>query len=200
MPNPKQIPAFAPCQDVRFGSLADVVVSSDRCPLYPRKRTCALQLGMSAMGQKRTSLCMSTSLVLGLLRNWRRRCRSHSCGLDYDFTVLRPAEVWCFGRFRIKRARGISFEFAFIPLFANTEIKCPRQNYGRTPFVGVPMRHDLRARCELGSLNVHTGFCWVAIQDRVLCWRWAHRRFEFNFIRKFNDGLCTLTIGRRCTS
>ena len=25
------------------------------CPLYPRKRTCAMQLGMSAMGQKRTS-------------------------------------------------------------------------------------------------------------------------------------------------
>src|SRR5262249_8340655 len=24
-------------------------------PLYPRKRTCALQLGMSALGQKRTS-------------------------------------------------------------------------------------------------------------------------------------------------
>src|SRR6516225_8881231 len=24
------------------------------CPLYPRMRTCALQLGMSAMGQKRT--------------------------------------------------------------------------------------------------------------------------------------------------
>ena len=25
------------------------------CPLYPRKRTCAVQIGMSAMGQKRTS-------------------------------------------------------------------------------------------------------------------------------------------------
>src|SRR5262245_5081501 len=24
------------------------------CPLYPRKRTCAVQLGMSAMGHKRT--------------------------------------------------------------------------------------------------------------------------------------------------
>ena len=95
------------------------------CLLYPRKRTCAVQLRMSALGQKRISLCMSTNLVLGLLRNWRRRCRSHSSGLDYDFTVLRPAEVWCFGRFRIKRSRGISLEFAFIPLFANTEIKCP---------------------------------------------------------------------------
>jgi hypothetical protein len=26
------------------------------CPLYPRKRTCALRQTMSAMGQKRTSL------------------------------------------------------------------------------------------------------------------------------------------------
>jgi hypothetical protein len=25
-----------------------------RCPLYPRKRTCAVQLEMSALGQKRT--------------------------------------------------------------------------------------------------------------------------------------------------
>jgi hypothetical protein len=25
------------------------------CPLYPRKRTCVVQLGMSALGQKRTS-------------------------------------------------------------------------------------------------------------------------------------------------
>jgi hypothetical protein len=25
------------------------------CPLYPRKRTCAVQLGMSALGQKQTS-------------------------------------------------------------------------------------------------------------------------------------------------
>jgi hypothetical protein len=28
---------------------ADICASS--CPLYPRKRTCAVQLGMSAMGQ-----------------------------------------------------------------------------------------------------------------------------------------------------
>jgi hypothetical protein len=25
------------------------------CPLYPKKQTCAVQLGMSALGQKRTS-------------------------------------------------------------------------------------------------------------------------------------------------
>src|SRR5262249_27406001 len=29
--------------------------SAYSCPLYPQKRTCAVQLGMSAMGQKRTS-------------------------------------------------------------------------------------------------------------------------------------------------
>src|SRR5262249_33074303 len=28
--------------------------SADRCPLYPQKRTCAVQLGMSALDQKRT--------------------------------------------------------------------------------------------------------------------------------------------------
>jgi hypothetical protein len=27
-----------------------------RCPLYPRKRTCAMQLAMSALGRKRTSI------------------------------------------------------------------------------------------------------------------------------------------------
>src|SRR4029450_7491919 len=32
------------------------------CPLYPQKRTCAVQLGMSALGQKRTS-CLLDHLV-----------------------------------------------------------------------------------------------------------------------------------------
>src|SRR5215831_5342263 len=30
------------------------------CPLCSRKRTCAVQLGMSALGQKRTLLCTDT--------------------------------------------------------------------------------------------------------------------------------------------
>ena len=29
-------------------------VASAQCPLYTQKRTCAVQLGMSALGQKRT--------------------------------------------------------------------------------------------------------------------------------------------------
>ena len=36
------------------------------CPLYPRKRTCAVQLGMSAMGQKRTS--RMPSLAASMIR------------------------------------------------------------------------------------------------------------------------------------
>src|SRR5262245_33059609 len=34
------------------------------CPLYPRKRTCAVQLRMSALGQKRTLACMREMLFL----------------------------------------------------------------------------------------------------------------------------------------
>jgi hypothetical protein len=41
-------------KDVRFGSKADICRCKTSCPLYPRKRTCAVQLGMSAKGQKRT--------------------------------------------------------------------------------------------------------------------------------------------------
>src|SRR5262249_43835365 len=33
------------------------------CPLYPRKRTCAVQLEMSAIGQKRTSVHLFDYLV-----------------------------------------------------------------------------------------------------------------------------------------
>ena len=68
MLNPRQILAFAPGQDVRLGSLADVVVS--RIDLYPRKRTCAAHLAMSALGQKRTwvsviptALCLRRKLL-----------------------------------------------------------------------------------------------------------------------------------------
>src|SRR5262249_9611469 len=41
--------------------------TSDRetmlCPLYPQKRTCAVQKEISALGQKRTSCSSTTSLV-----------------------------------------------------------------------------------------------------------------------------------------
>src|SRR5215468_6477482 len=41
---------------------ADISHRSRRpCPLYIRKRTCAVQLGMSALGQKRTSAYSITS-------------------------------------------------------------------------------------------------------------------------------------------
>src|SRR5262245_23575391 len=40
----------------------------DRCPLYPRKQTCAVQKGMSAMGQKRTCAMNSVTLSFGLGR------------------------------------------------------------------------------------------------------------------------------------
>ena len=37
---------FAPGPaNVRFGSLADIFALRKPCPLYPRKRTCAAQLG-----------------------------------------------------------------------------------------------------------------------------------------------------------
>src|SRR5262245_43672234 len=41
------------------------------CPLYPQKRTCAVQLGMSALGQKRTFVFTVTLVTL-----WQKvRCR-----------------------------------------------------------------------------------------------------------------------------
>jgi len=42
-------------QTQRRHSRAKYPVLSAACPLYPRKRTCAVQLGMSALGQQRTS-------------------------------------------------------------------------------------------------------------------------------------------------
>jgi len=54
--------------NVRFGSEADMRCKTS-CPLYPRKRTCAAQRGMSAMGHKRT---------LHAIRSPRRRTDRHS--------------------------------------------------------------------------------------------------------------------------
>jgi hypothetical protein len=45
------------------------------CLLYPRKRTCAVQLGMSAMGHKRTSAALFDDFIdLGEYR--RRECQA----------------------------------------------------------------------------------------------------------------------------
>ena len=55
-----------------------------RCPLYPQKRTCAVQLGMSAMGQKRTSL-------------WQQLVRKtlHAAGRRYlDGCEIAPGRAW----------------------------------------------------------------------------------------------------------
>jgi hypothetical protein len=53
------------------------------CPLHPRKRTCAVQLGMSAMGQKRTSRLLDDLIGCGeqRLRNGQAK---RLCGLEID--------------------------------------------------------------------------------------------------------------------
>src|SRR5262249_38184700 len=48
------------------------------CPLYPRKRTCVVQLGMSALGQKRTCYPPSSVGISLLQKNARRSGRTHS--------------------------------------------------------------------------------------------------------------------------
>ena len=37
-----------------WAAIADMSQCTNACPLYPRKRTCAVQLGMSALCQKQT--------------------------------------------------------------------------------------------------------------------------------------------------
>src|SRR5207342_2432896 len=49
------------------------VQRTSRCPLLPQKRTCAVQLGMSALCQKRTS-----RLRAQLVRYWLRRCSPYN--------------------------------------------------------------------------------------------------------------------------
>src|SRR5262249_24017971 len=44
---------------VRFGSRLDICAAKKACPFCPRKRTCAVQTGMSGLGQKRTSTIYS---------------------------------------------------------------------------------------------------------------------------------------------
>src|SRR5262245_36309462 len=43
-------------------------------PLYPQKRTCAVQLGMSALGHKRTSLDQLVGALLEVKRNVESEC------------------------------------------------------------------------------------------------------------------------------
>ena len=48
---PTKTSALEGAIDVRFGPLADVRTAKKSCPLYTQKRTCAVQLGMSALCQ-----------------------------------------------------------------------------------------------------------------------------------------------------
>jgi hypothetical protein len=47
-------------------------ISPGSCPLYPRKRTCAVQLGMSALGQKRTHALHPVDQLVGALLEVKR--------------------------------------------------------------------------------------------------------------------------------
>src|SRR5262245_33808601 len=57
------------------------------CLLYPRKRTCALQQGMSALGQKRTSRLLDHLIGCGeqRLRNGQTK---RLCGLEIDNQLI----------------------------------------------------------------------------------------------------------------
>ena len=47
------------------------------CPLYPRKRTCAVQLGMSAMGQEQTHAAQQTASLFDHLVGAGEQRRRH---------------------------------------------------------------------------------------------------------------------------
>src|SRR5262245_11277926 len=57
---------------------------SDQCPLYPQKRTRALQLGMSAMGQKRTSAILFNQFVGAAEHRLRHGDAKRLRGLEVD--------------------------------------------------------------------------------------------------------------------
>src|SRR5215472_13493260 len=54
------------------------------CPLYPRKQTCAAQLGMSALGQKRTLQRLVDHLVSGGEQRRRHSEAKRFCSLEVD--------------------------------------------------------------------------------------------------------------------
>src|SRR5262249_24129838 len=70
------------------------------CPLYPRKRTCAVQLVISALGQKRTS-GHSFDYLVGAAEQRHRNGESEGLGsleIDNQFD-FRPLYDWQVGRF-----------------------------------------------------------------------------------------------------
>jgi hypothetical protein len=65
---------------------ADICASS--CPLYPRKRTCAVQLGMSALGQKRTLLALFDHLVGPREQRWRHSETDRFGRFEIDYQLV----------------------------------------------------------------------------------------------------------------
>src|SRR5262249_39571697 len=62
-----------------------------RCPLYPRKRTCAVQLAMSALGQQRT-LPILLDHIVGAGYQLRRNSETECLGgpeVDREFEFCR---------------------------------------------------------------------------------------------------------------
>src|SRR5262245_5227706 len=65
-------------------------VVSGQCPLYPRKRTCAVQLGMSAMGQKRTSVSLCPLCA-------SRAVQSETIDATTDHDIVQPLTIRLLG-------------------------------------------------------------------------------------------------------
>jgi hypothetical protein len=56
------------------------------CPLYPQKRTCALQLAMSAMGHKRTFAKKSQSRMITTGRRFGKTY--------FVIAFINPSTIW----------------------------------------------------------------------------------------------------------
>src|SRR5262245_45133498 len=60
------------------------------CPLYPRKRTCAVQKGMSATGQKRTSVSLCPLCA-------SRAIQSETIDATTDHDIVQPLTIRLLG-------------------------------------------------------------------------------------------------------
>ena len=102
MLNPRQILGFPPWQDVRFGSKADMC--SARHVRFTPKRTCAPQLGMSALCQKRTHAVQQNGSLfddfIGAGEHQRRNCEAQFLSgfkIDHQLVLGRRLH-WKVGR------------------------------------------------------------------------------------------------------